>query len=753
MNYLRKELYQLIKTDESIFDFIQESSLDGLWYWDLENMEEEWMNPKFWTTLGYDPAEMPHKAAAWQDIIHPEDLELAKENVGKHLANPNYPYDQVVRYQHKQGHTVWIRCRGLAVRDKLGKPVRMLGAHTDITAEKRKEQLLTETNRVARVGAWEVDFVNNTMFWSDVTKEIHEVPLDYQPNLETGINFYKEGKSREIITHCVNEAMENGTPWDVELQIVTAKQKEIWVRAIGDADFQNGVCRRIYGVFQDINEKKLASQQLRQSEELFRQTFDHAVIGMTLVDKNGKWIQVNDSFCQLVGYTRKELLNKMGFQDLSHPSNVKESTKELMELARGERDVYIKEKRYIHKNGHDIWLVIGVSRVLNAEGKILHYVAQYSDITKRKKAELKLKKEQTFLQTLIDNLPVNVYVKDLASRKILANKKELAYMGVSDISAVLGKAETDFYPAGTAIISREEDLHVFNTGQAIIDKETTNIRKDGSISWFLTSKIPLKDDAGKIDSLLGISYNISKFKEAEEKLRKLSILEAKSKEMEQFAYIASHDLREPLTTIKGYLALLKEEFLEQMPKDAQDILQFTIERTNRMDKLIHGLLDYSRLSQVKELASIDCNEIMQEVLADLSASIQQNAVQFELPSLPTLQAHPLELKQLFQNIISNAIKFRRPNILPKISIQCKPIPKGWQFQISDNGIGIEQSQKDRIFYIFQRLHREEYEGTGIGLANCKKIVELHNGEIWVESKLGEGSTFHFTINTEEKQNN
>ncbi|MGF1585648.1 MAG: PAS domain S-box protein [Bacteroidales bacterium] len=139
-NYLKTELYELIKTDESIFDFIQESSLDGLWYWDLENPENEWMNAKFWTVLGYNPEEMPHKSSSWQNIINQDDLKVAIDNFTKHCENSDHPYDQIVRYTHKNGSTIWIRCRGLAIRDVNGTPIRMLGAHQDISEIKRTEQ-------------------------------------------------------------------------------------------------------------------------------------------------------------------------------------------------------------------------------------------------------------------------------------------------------------------------------------------------------------------------------------------------------------------------------------------------------------------------------------------------------------------------------------------------------------------------------------------------------------------------------------
>lgn len=147
-NYLQEEFYALLKNDQRIFSFIQEASLDGLWYWDLEHTENEWMDRKFWVTLGYNPDEMPHKAYAWQDIIFAEDLKVASANAAKHFENPDHPYDQIVRYKHKKGHTVWVRCRGLAIRDNDGKPIRMIGAHTDVTFIKQKEAELQETIKV-----------------------------------------------------------------------------------------------------------------------------------------------------------------------------------------------------------------------------------------------------------------------------------------------------------------------------------------------------------------------------------------------------------------------------------------------------------------------------------------------------------------------------------------------------------------------------------------------------------------------------
>lgn len=370
-HYLQKELYDLIKTDSSIFRFIQTGSLDGLWYWDLESPEDEWMSEKFWTELGYDPTKMPHKSSAWQDIINQNDLGVAMEEFNKHCADPNYPYDQVVRYTHKDGSTVYIRCRGLAIRDASGKPIRMLCAHNNITS--------------------------------------------------------------------IMEA--------------TAKLKG-------------------------------------------------------------------------------------------------------------------------------------------------------------------------------------------------ANQ----------------------------------------------------------------------------------------------------LLEKKNKELEEFSYIASHDLQEPMNTVKGFVDILLEDYEDTLEEEAVEFLNTISDSIDRMKKLVKSLLDYSRLGATKTLGQVDCNQLIKQTLEDLDSKIKDNNATITVEDLPTLEGYETELRLLFQNLIGNAIKFQRPGNKPEISIGVQK-ENGWTFSIQDNGIGISTRNQERIFSIFQQLNpKTEFEGTGIGLAHCKKIAAMHNGDIWVQSVLGEGSTFYFNIN-------
>ena len=222
-------------------------------------------------------------------------------------------------------------------------------------------------------------------------------------------------------------------------------------------------------------------------------------------------------------------------------------------------------------------------------------------------------------------------------------------------------------------------------------------------------------------------------------------LELKNKELSQFVNMVSHDLREPLRTISGFIKLIENKYQGKLDEQANKLLGFISNATDRMRILINELLDHASIGQEKEMIVVDCNKLVDVIQQDLQAIIIDTNTTIDVGNLPTIKGFQTELRLLFQNLISNSIKFSKPGIAPKINISAKE-QDGWTFAIQDNGIGISDEYMDQIFVAFKRLHtRSEYEGTGLGLAHCKKIVELHNGKLWVESKHGEGSTFYFTI--------
>jgi PAS domain S-box-containing protein len=264
--------------------------------------------------------------------------------------------------------------------------------------------------------------------------------------------------------------------------------------------------------------------------------------------------------------------------------------------------------------------------------------------------------------------------------------------------------------------------------------------------------IPIKQNGGEF--FCAFIRDITERKMAERKLNELNAslqkkaagLAAANAELEQFVYIASHDLQEPLRTTSSFIELLDQQYAEKIDDKGTQYLSFIKQSSLRMQTLINDLLDFSRLGRKKELQLIDCNILLRDVLADLNTKIQEEQAEITITTLPVINGYPTELKLLFQNLIINAIKFRKNNYAPSIKITAEQTNDHWTFVVQDNGIGIEDQHREKIFIIFRRLHtREKYEGSGIGLAHCKKIVELHGGKIWVESEVGEGSRFYFTI--------
>lgn len=313
---------------------------------------------------------------------------------------------------------------------------------------------------------------------------------------------------------------------------------------------------------------------------------------------------------------------------------------------------------------------------------------------------------------------------------------------------ILGRNFRIFYSDEDKAERLPEKLISIAAAEGRVHHDGWRVCKDGKTFWGTVIITALHDDNGNINGFLKITRDLTEKKLAEDQ-RRLYVekLEHQYRELEQFTWVASHDLQEPLQSISSIAEILAEQYTGKLDDHADSYFRFMLQSSNRMSQLIKALLEYAKIgAKERTREQIDCNEIINIVKDDLRKSIQDSGARIIVRSLPVIAAYPMELTMLFQNLLSNAIRFRKEDQPPRINISACKIDDGWLFSFCDNGIGMEDRFREKIFEMFQRLNnRHIYEGTGIGLAHCRKIVTMHNGKIWVESAPGKGSQFYFTI--------
>lgn len=418
-HYLKNELYELIKQDESIFDFIQEGSLDGLWYWDLENPENEWMNPRFWEVLGYKPEEMPHKASAWQDIINQDDLKLALDNFHKHAADPSHPYDQEVRYTHKNGSTVWIRCRGLIIRDKEGKSIRMLGAHQDITGLKNAQNKLYEDHKQLKENEELFRFLTenttDVIRYQDASGKFTYIsPNIFELTGYSAEEYSKFGPLENVVPEdygllekVVEQFKEGELNQTIEYRIYHKNGQIVWlesrIKAIRNV---KGETVSLLSSTNNISERKQLQLNLVDSEEKYKAMYNNAPLAFQSLDINGHIVEVNPQWLKTLEYTKEEVIGSW-FGDFLHPDFVEHFRKNFPRFkAQGFiNDVQFRMKK---KNGEFIYVSFEGCIGFTPEGKFKQTYCTFKDITNEKVAALELKqseeKYRLLAQETADNL-------------------------------------------------------------------------------------------------------------------------------------------------------------------------------------------------------------------------------------------------------------------------------------------------------------------------------------------------------------
>ena len=496
-------------------------------------------------------------------------------------------------------------------------------------------------------------------------------------------------------------------------------------------------------VMRDVTEWKRITNALKESEESYRNLFERVPVGLYRTSPDSNILDVNKALVDILGYPDRETLLRAESKTMYAEPRDYEAWKRRIEREGVLRDQELHLRRY---DGSSIWLRENAIAIRNERNKIVYFEGSLEDITGTKLTMLALEQERNFIETVLDTVGALVLVLDRKGRIIRFNRACERLTGY-----VLDELDTlDLFSTLIPEAEEEEVRILFKKlfqGESVRHHENhwkTRTGEERLISW---SNAVLHAEDGSPEYIISAGIDITDQRKAEKGLEIYAHeLERSNSELENFAYIASHDLQEPLRMVASYLQLLHRRYGDQLNGDAEEFINFAIDGAKRMQGLIHGLLEYSRIgTRGGELVTIDMNAVVAESLHNLSILIEEVGGKVKVQELPELVGDHTQLVQLFQNLIGNALKFIGEET-PEIHIAAEKQLEKWVFTVEDNGIGIDPKFQDRIFRIFQRLHtQQEYPGTGIGLAVCQRIVERHGGSIWVESIAGSGARFRFSI--------
>ncbi len=758
-HYLKEELYKLIKKDERIFDFIQEGSLDGLWYWDLEKPENEWMNARFWKVLGYNPEGMPHKTSAWQDLINQDDLKVALDNLNKHMENPDHPYDQIVRYKHKNNSTVWIRCRGIAIRDENGKPLRMVGAHQDITALKQTENQLQREKELASeneekyrsifenapVAFQSLDINGNII---DVNPQWLEV-LGYKKNevLDKWFGDFLHPDSLEGFKKNFPIFKKQGFIHDVKFRMKTKRRGFIYTSFEGSIGLDDkGSFKQTYCTFKDITREKEAENKIIQSEARYKQLVETASDAIYLMDEKGVIIDTNQIATRMLKKSKDEIIGtKINTVDPNFP--VKAFLEFWKSVPFGEQRIF--ETTHVTKMGELIPIEIsGKKFIINGE---TYYFGVARNITERKKANAALSESEEKFRGVFNYANIGITLTNIKGDLINVNEEFIKMLGYTR-KELLSFNFTDLsFPD-----DKEREMPLF--GQ-ILEGKIDNYRlekrvkkKDGSFLWIDLSVTGRRNTEGDIVMFIGMAINITERKTAE-----LELITAKEKAEEsnrlktEFLNNMSHEIRTPMNGIIGFSEMLdKYDLSYEKRKYYAKIVQNS---SHQLLRIIDDILEISTL-ETKQIAlneEVFClNDSLMELFSIFNLKSKERNIPIYLKkSLSDSQCQIIsdktKLNKILSNLLENALKFTSKGFI-EMGYYIKA--NNLVIYVKDTGIGISPKNHKSIFERFSQEEKgisQNHGGLGLGLSISKENAQLLGGDITLESEKGKGSVFFVTI--------
>lgn len=725
-----------------------EAAGNGLWDWDIAG-GAVWYSPGWQAMLGFLPGDVPPTVEFRRSLIHPDDLPTVEASLAAHLSGDRPCYECEYRLRSGSGDWLWVLDRGRVVAwDAERRPARMMGSHVDVTARKRMEEELAESRLHldaildnAPVGVLLVDR-------DRVIRRVNKsVAATFQHHLEDIVGssvrvIYGDDRVFGEVGARAYPIMQAGAQFDEEVMMRRADGADIRCRLIGRSVKPGDPDRGYVWVVEDVTVRWRAEQALNDRAGFQRVLLDTVPVPIFVQDVMGHYVDANSAFERWMGIDRQALFGRTVF-DLA-PPDIAEADEAVDKALLADQKPQSYETRLRCADGTLRDVVFSKAVYCRTGGKPAGIVGAVMDISERKRAEQALReRQQLFEQIFVSSCAVKLLIDPVDGRIVDANPAAASFYGYP-LDRLRSMHIEEINAASISVVQQElrhasrAERRLFQFRHRLASGEIRDVE-------VYVSNIVVHGRT----MLMSLIHDITERCRAAEGLaRKTRELERSNAELEAFAYVASHDLRQPLRVITSYLTLLERSLGASLDEEARECIGFARDGAQRMDRLIVDLLDYSRVGRkAKIFQPVPLDEPLRLALLNLEVAVQDAgaAVSVEWPGkgiLPTVAGDDNELMRLFQNLIGNAVKYRRPGRSPVVRVAVTADRHGpelqgnatvWRIDIRDNGIGIAAEDRERVFGIFQRLHRrDEYEGTGVGLAICKKIVEHHCGRLWVD---------------------
>ena len=637
--------------------------------------------------------------------------------------------------------------RAVPITDEAGEVFAGMTMAQDITERKERERYLEDVKsrleaatEAGAVGTWEWDIRTDEMVVGESFAETFGIdPRAAREgvSLDRFIDSIHED-DRERAEREVQAAVDNCGEYESEYRVRNADGEYRWVVARGHVECENGEAARFVGALTDITERKRAELELQRNNGELEALFEVLPVGVIVAEADGELVSANDTAREIWG---GEIFDADSIQEYEQfPIYWADSGEQVppgeMTLTRVLEGETVTEPELFEIEATD-----GSRRIVEAKGRpiygdsgeVVRGVVTMSDVTERHETQRKLRESERRYRTLVESFPdgsVAMFDEDLEYTAV--GGQLVDEVGV-DRETRIGRPVEELYPDDIA----DEVIPHF---EAALAGETNTFELDFHDRHLQATTLPVRDADGDIFAGMLVVQNVTERYEYERKL------EESNERLEQFAYSASHDLQEPLRMISSYLQLIEERYGDVLDEDGEEFLEFAVDGADRMKAMIEGLLAYSRVeTRGDPLEPTDLDSVLADVRTDLQLRIDETGAEIRADSLPTVVGDENQLRQVFQNLVENAIEYSGDEA-PTIHIDAERVDDRWRIDIHDEGIGIDPEDQERIFEVFQRLHTHQaHEGTGIGLSLVERIVERHDGDIWVDSEPGEGTTFSFTL--------